>query len=32
MTSFQIIENHQGRIENDSIVGQGTVVSVTLPM
>ncbi|MCV9885467.1 PAS domain S-box protein [Metabacillus halosaccharovorans] len=32
MTSFQIIENHQGRIEIDSIVGQGTVVSVTLPM
>lgn len=32
MTSFQIIENHQGKIEIDSIVGQGTIVSVTLPM
>ena len=32
MTSFQIIENHQGKIEIDSIVGKGTIVSVTLPM
>ncbi|PMC38618.1 hypothetical protein CJ195_09180 [Bacillus sp. UMB0899] len=32
MTSFQIIENHHGKIEIDSIVGQGTSVSVTLPM
>lgn len=32
MTSYQIIENHNGNIEIDSIVGKGTTVSVTLPM
>jgi len=32
MTCYQIIENHSGKIEIDSIVGKGTTVSVTLPM
>ncbi|PLR82536.1 hypothetical protein CVD25_14435 [Bacillus canaveralius] len=31
MTSFRIIENHQGRIEFDSDEGIGTAVSIFLP-
>ncbi len=32
MASYQIIENHNGKINIDSTIGQGTTVSVTLPM
>lgn len=32
MTCFRIIENHNGRIHIDSIVGEGTNVSIWLPI
>ncbi|WP_255301698.1 ATP-binding protein [Bacillus sp. AFS040349] len=32
MTSYKIIENHKGKIDIDSTVGEGTKVSVSLPL
>jgi len=32
MTSYKIIENHKGKIDIDSTVGEGTTVSVSLPL
>jgi two-component system sporulation sensor kinase A len=32
MTSFKIIQNHQGKIDIDSAVGKGTIVSISLPL
>jgi len=32
LTIFKIIENHDGNIEIESVIGKGTTIHVTLPI